>query len=121
MVLEQLAEAAQARLPATRLAPVERRFQELAELKARWVKVCEPLLGSEETPINPFRVTREFMKLVDPLQTIVLHDAGTRSEAQGSSPTIRADATGFNLQFDFYSGFDDPGLSGVFFLFLVVI
>ena len=66
VVLRQLAEAAQARLPAARLAPVERRFQELDELNQRWATVCEPLLGSDETPINPFRVTREFMKLVDP-------------------------------------------------------
>jgi acetolactate synthase-1/2/3 large subunit len=77
VVLRQLAEAAQARLPAARLKPVERRFNELAELKARWAAVCEPLLGSDETPINPFRVTREFMQLVDPAETIVLHDAGT--------------------------------------------
>ena len=34
--------------------------------RQRWASVCEPLLDSEETPINPFRVTREFMKLVDP-------------------------------------------------------
>ena len=39
--------------------------------------MCEPLLYSEDTPINPFRVTREFTELVDPAQTIVLHDAGT--------------------------------------------
>ena len=39
--------------------------------------MCQPLLYSEDTPINPFRVTREFMELVDPAQTIVLHDAGT--------------------------------------------
>jgi acetolactate synthase-1/2/3 large subunit len=77
VVLRQLAEAAQARLPAARLKPVERRFTELAALKARWAAVSEPLLGSNETPINPFRVTREFMKLVDPAETIVLHDAGT--------------------------------------------
>src|SRR5262245_13375290 len=77
VVLRQLAEAARARLPATRLAPVERRFTELNELNRRWATVCAPLLGSEETPINPFRVTSEFMKLVDPAETIVLHDAGT--------------------------------------------
>jgi thiamine pyrophosphate-dependent acetolactate synthase large subunit-like protein len=77
VVLRQLAEAAKARLPAARLAPVERRFDELAGLRQRWAKVSEPLLGSDETPINPFRVTREFMKLVNPAETIVLHDAGT--------------------------------------------
>jgi acetolactate synthase-1/2/3 large subunit len=77
VVLRQLADAAGALLPAARLAPVERRFSELRELNARWAKACEPLLTSDETPINPFRVTREFMQLVDPAETIVLHDAGT--------------------------------------------
>lgn len=77
VVLRQMAEIARARLSPGRLAPVERRFKEIKELGARWATVCEPLLASEETPINPFRVTREFMKLVDPAETIVLHDAGT--------------------------------------------
>jgi acetolactate synthase-1/2/3 large subunit len=77
VVLKQLTEAARARLPASRLAPVEQRENDLKALGDRWISVCEPLLASEEIPINPFRVTREFMKLVDPAQTIVLHDAGT--------------------------------------------
>ena len=77
VVLRQLTDAARTRLPAARLAPVERRFKELKELTERWMQVCEPLFTSEETPINPFRVTREFAKLVDPAKTIVLHDAGT--------------------------------------------
>jgi acetolactate synthase-1/2/3 large subunit len=77
VVLKQLTEAARSRLPAARLAPVEQRKQDLKALNERWMTVCEPLFASEEMPINPFRVTREFMKLVDPTQTIVLHDAGT--------------------------------------------
>jgi hypothetical protein len=47
--------------------------------------------------------------------TIVLHDLGGRAAAQGSPPTLRTDASGTDLQYDFYSGFDDAGLSGVFF------
>jgi acetolactate synthase-1/2/3 large subunit len=77
VVLRQLTDAAKSRLPENRLAPVERRFAELRELKQRWEKVCEPLLHSDSVPINPFRVTREFTDLVDPASTIVLHDAGT--------------------------------------------
>jgi acetolactate synthase-1/2/3 large subunit len=77
VVLRQLSDAAKSRLPAARLKPVELRSQEIDELRGRWAKVCQPLLYSEETPINPFRVTREFAELVDPAQTIVLHDAGT--------------------------------------------
>jgi len=77
VVLRQLCDAATSRLPATRLKPIEQRTKEIQELRERWAKVCQPLLYSEETPINPFRVTREFAELVDPAQTIVLHDAGT--------------------------------------------
>jgi acetolactate synthase I/II/III large subunit len=77
IVLAQLVEAAKARLKPARLAPVERRKAEIGELRTQWEKICEPLLSSDETPINPFRVTREFSRLVDPAQTIVLHDAGS--------------------------------------------
>jgi acetolactate synthase-1/2/3 large subunit len=77
VVLAQLIEAAKARLPAARFASVERRLQEVRDLKAEWAKVCAPLPQSDEVPINPFRVTREFAELIDPKETIVLHDAGT--------------------------------------------
>jgi thiamine pyrophosphate-dependent acetolactate synthase large subunit-like protein len=77
VVLRQLIDAAQSRLPAERLAPVQTRMKEIAALNERWASACESLLTSEDTPINPFRVTREFAKLVDPAETIVLHDAGT--------------------------------------------
>jgi thiamine pyrophosphate-dependent acetolactate synthase large subunit-like protein len=77
VVLRQLVEAAKSRLPATRHARNERRLQEIGALKAEWEKVCTPLFTSAATPINPFRVTREFARLVDPNETIVLHDAGT--------------------------------------------
>jgi acetolactate synthase-1/2/3 large subunit len=76
VVLRQLAEAA-ARLPSARQQPIAARTRQIEELRGRWAKVCQPLLYSEDTPINPFRVTREFMELVDPAETIVLHDAGT--------------------------------------------
>ena len=77
VALRQMTEAAKSMLPAARLAPVETRIREVKELGERWSKVCEPLFTSEEVPINPFRVTHEFAKLVDPAETIVLHDAGT--------------------------------------------
>jgi acetolactate synthase-1/2/3 large subunit len=76
IVLAQMAEAAQ-RLDAARRAPVAARLKEIEGLKSQWSKVSTPLLTSDETPINPFRVTNEFAKLVDPDNTIVLHDAGS--------------------------------------------
>jgi acetolactate synthase-1/2/3 large subunit len=77
VALGQLIEAAKSKFSASRFASVPSRLTAVKELNQRWMTVCEPLLTSEETPINPFRVTHEFMKLVDPAQTIVLHDAGT--------------------------------------------
>jgi acetolactate synthase-1/2/3 large subunit len=70
VVLEQLAEAVPAKRNQTRL-------NDIAALKRRWAEVSAPLLESDEVPINPFRVTQEFVKLVNPAETIVLHDAGT--------------------------------------------
>jgi thiamine pyrophosphate-dependent acetolactate synthase large subunit-like protein len=77
LVLHQLIEAAKQILPASRLAPVEPRIEEVAKLRARWAEVSAPYVNSDEAPINPFRVTREFAELVDPDTTILLHDAGS--------------------------------------------
>jgi thiamine pyrophosphate-dependent acetolactate synthase large subunit-like protein len=77
IVLQQLLDAARARLPASRLAPVSERLQQIASLKRQWDELSRPLLTSPDKPINPFRVTDTLMSLTDPARTIVLHDAGT--------------------------------------------
>jgi thiamine pyrophosphate-dependent acetolactate synthase large subunit-like protein len=77
IVLEQMVEAAKATLPKTRLEPVTSRVTQLKKLKKRWADVSKQFLESDEIPINPFRVTHELMRLVDPARTILLHDAGT--------------------------------------------
>ncbi len=77
VVLGQMVEAAKANLPKTRLKPVASRFTQLKRLNKRWADLSTRFLESEEVPINPFRVTHELMKLVNPAKTIVLHDAGT--------------------------------------------
>jgi len=77
IVLGQMVKAAQTELPKTRLEPVSSRFTQLKKLNERWADLSKDFLESEEVPINPFRVTHELMKLVDPARTILLHDAGT--------------------------------------------
>ena len=77
IVLRQMAEAAEEILAPERLRRVEGRCAEIGRLREEWSDVSAPLLGSDEIPINPFRVTGELMKLVDPARTILLHDAGT--------------------------------------------
>lgn len=77
IVLRQLIDAAEGTLDRARLQRVEPRHEEIARLNGQWAEISHPLLTSNEVPINPFRVTGELMKLVDPTNTILLHDAGT--------------------------------------------
>ncbi|MCC6887225.1 MAG: hypothetical protein IT536_01600 [Hyphomicrobiales bacterium] len=76
VVLRQMVEAAERLLPPARRAPRTALIEKIGSLRARWWELCHPLLTSSQRPINPFRVTYEFSKLVNPDDTIVLHDAG---------------------------------------------
>jgi acetolactate synthase-1/2/3 large subunit len=77
MVLGQMIAQAKATLPAARRTPVRKRIAVIEELRDRWAEVSQPLLASDETPINPFRVTAELMRLTRPGDTVVLHDASS--------------------------------------------
>lgn len=50
---------------------------EIAALRAAWLAEWNAKLTSDETPINPYRVIREFMEAVDPAEAIVTHDSGS--------------------------------------------
>ena len=50
---------------------------EIAALRAAWLREWNAKLTSDETPINPYRVIREFMEAVDPAEAIVTHDSGS--------------------------------------------
>ncbi len=52
VVLRQFIDAAQARLPASRLAPVESRFKELEDLNRRWAAVCEPVSSATRVAVS---------------------------------------------------------------------
>jgi thiamine pyrophosphate-dependent acetolactate synthase large subunit-like protein len=77
LVLRQLLDSARASLAPARLTPNRGRLEQIAALRARWNAISQPLLTSDEAPLNPFRVTGELMQLVDPDTTILLHDAGS--------------------------------------------
>ena len=49
---------------------------EIAQGHADWLDEWAPLLNSNETPINPYRVINEINKTVDHQNTILTHDAG---------------------------------------------
>jgi len=50
---------------------------ELASKRQAWRERWEPKLNSDETPINPYRVIGDFMRVTDPDTTIVTHDSGS--------------------------------------------
>jgi acetolactate synthase-1/2/3 large subunit len=50
---------------------------EVRQVKDAWLKEWMPKLTSEETPITPYRVIREFMQTVNPADAIVTHDSGS--------------------------------------------
>jgi thiamine pyrophosphate-dependent acetolactate synthase large subunit-like protein len=49
----------------------------IASLKRTWLAEWEPLLSSGEVPLNPYRVIRDLMSVVDRRNTIITHDSGT--------------------------------------------
>jgi thiamine pyrophosphate-dependent acetolactate synthase large subunit-like protein len=55
-------------------APVR---EEIARLRAAWLKHWSPKSTSNDTPINPYRVISDFMQVVDPDTAIVTHDSGS--------------------------------------------
>lgn len=48
----------------------------IASVKAEWLAEWLPLLTSDETPINPYRVVNEINNVVDHENTVLTHDAG---------------------------------------------
>jgi acetolactate synthase-1/2/3 large subunit len=75
LTLAMIVEACRGLLDSARdPAPVAR---EIAETEARWMQQWLPLLTSEETPLNPYRVLWELQRAVDMSETIITHDAGS--------------------------------------------
>ncbi len=73
LVLEQLLDEIGSESRSTARAEVEAHVEDVRrEWKARW----EPKINSDELPINPYRVIGDFIKSVDPAETIVTHDSG---------------------------------------------
>ncbi len=51
-------------------------IDEISNGHAAWMAEWEPLLNSDESPINPYRVINEINKAVDHENTVLTHDAG---------------------------------------------
>lgn len=50
--------------------------EHVAGVRAKWRRRYAAKMASDETPLNPYRVIAELMKVLDPAQSIVTHDSG---------------------------------------------
>lgn len=78
LVLAQLADAVRDRLGGRARGPET--AAEIEKERAAWLARWQPKLRSDESPINPYRVISEFMRVVDPAEAIVTHDSGSPRE-----------------------------------------
>jgi acetolactate synthase-1/2/3 large subunit len=78
LTLAALAEAVKDRLGGRLLnrSPAE----EIAAKGDAWLAHWQAKLTSDETPITPYRVINEFMRVIDPAEAIVTHDSGSPRE-----------------------------------------
>jgi acetolactate synthase-1/2/3 large subunit len=75
LVLRQFIEALEG--PGRRPAGRDGVRAEIARVREAWLGEWQPVLDSDEVPINPYRVIAEFMRAVDPREAIVTHDSGS--------------------------------------------
>jgi acetolactate synthase-1/2/3 large subunit len=54
--------------------------EEIARVRAAWLAEWMPKLTSDEVPLSPYRVIRDFMQTVDARDAIVTHDSGSPRE-----------------------------------------
>jgi acetolactate synthase I/II/III large subunit len=54
--------------------------EEIATRRDAWLAKWQAKLTSGESPITPYRVISEFMRVVDPAEAIVTHDSGSPRE-----------------------------------------
>jgi acetolactate synthase I/II/III large subunit len=55
-------------------------MEEIATRREAWLAKWQAKLTSGETPMTPYRVINEFMRVVDPAEAIVTHDSGSPRE-----------------------------------------
>ena len=76
LALEAMLDEAKARLGEDGRGEDASTVAAIAATKAEWLDEWAPLLDSDETPINPYRVIREINRHVDHADAVVTHDAG---------------------------------------------
>ena len=76
LTLELLIDEARAALGEDGRTDTASTTESIARTRQEWLAEWAPLLDSEETPINPYRVIREINACVDHENTVLTHDAG---------------------------------------------
>ncbi|MCH2521000.1 MAG: thiamine pyrophosphate-requiring protein [Dehalococcoidia bacterium] len=75
LVLRQLIEEIDAQTSGAGVEHADIRA-EVASVRNEWLEEWMPLLTSDETPINPYRIIWDLMHTVDRDKTVVTHDSG---------------------------------------------
>jgi len=76
LVLAQLVEEAQRQAGANGRRGDTSVADEIRGVKTGWLDEWMPLLRSDETPINPYRIMWDVMNTMDRTKTVVTHDSG---------------------------------------------
>jgi acetolactate synthase-1/2/3 large subunit len=76
LVVRQLIDAVRDRLSRNR-AGRESPVGKIRELAGAWRAGWEDKLNSTQTPMTPYRVINEFMRVINPAEAIVTHDSGS--------------------------------------------
>ncbi len=76
LTIEALVEEIKARTNGAGMGDRSRVEEEVAAIKAEWMAEWEPLLTSDDAPVNYYRVIHEINRNLDLENSIVTHDAG---------------------------------------------
>jgi acetolactate synthase-1/2/3 large subunit len=74
LVLQQFMEAVKDLRPGERNSGAA---AEVRQAKDAWLREWMPKLTSDEVPITPYRIIRDFMQTINPGEAIVTHDSGS--------------------------------------------
>ncbi|MFC1954658.1 thiamine pyrophosphate-requiring protein [Chloroflexota bacterium] len=77
LVLQQLIEEVKEQLGTEGKKGDDTIAKEVKAVKDEWLMEWMPKLTSTETPINPYRLIRDMMQVLDPRETIITHDSGS--------------------------------------------
>ncbi len=76
LILRQMVDRARDEIGGEATAKCQNAERHVASIRESWQARWQPKLTSDEVPLNPYRVIGDFMRMIDPADTIVTHDSG---------------------------------------------